>query len=577
MPDPACDLGLKRKSARQQGRARKNWAVEMKVEEAEEQDAAVKRRRNVRPSASATARNKLEQELSASTDRWEQCSACGEWTSLGQAAEQTCQACSATVFRHTHKELQTWILCELCGKWRTIPAATARYAEGGGNSISWTCSLLRPGATCRTSANDWGATVRRAAAATRRVTCQSSADEMHLAQRLALPGDKLPIACSWSMEDVPSMPWLEYVPGRDTFIEADQLAAGVHAWDASSGEHILSTIGLTSEVVASCGPFILRMLELFRAGLLPVNRDGRASAGPIDIKAFLGQPEVAEQVRQAQHRRTIRLRAAGKPQQEGPQQLRHVVHISTDMRKVWIGDAEGDRTMGGRDRMDFAKEWRSNSIQSWAGGLKLADMPGARPNEVVSSSLSMLLAAQEPSLLGLVNEVWRRFAADQATRAAAERMAQATAHTHFGGCLGISAWNAYSVNIDYRTACHVDGKNMPGSYSALVILEVGPSFCGCFYMLPQYHVALDLKQEQPEKPSPGLGGVKHGNAPGLLGAPGNAMLHRSGDQLAGVHGNTSLWKSSSAAHRIALVLYQTDLKLCRSPFTSSSMQGVVLP
>ena len=38
-----------------------------------------------------------------------------------------------------------------------------RSIEGSGNSISWTCSLLRPGATCRTSANDWGATVRRAA------------------------------------------------------------------------------------------------------------------------------------------------------------------------------------------------------------------------------------------------------------------------------------------------------------------------------------------------------------------------------------------------------------------------------
>ena len=49
-------------------------------------------------------------------------------------------------------------------------------------------------------------------------------------------------------------------------------------------------------------------------------------------------------------------------------------------------------------------------------------------------------------------------------------------------------------------ACHVDGKNMPGSYSALVILEVGTSFSGAFYMLPQYHMALDLKQGMPLKP-----------------------------------------------------------------------------
>ena len=74
-----------------------------------------------------------------------------------------------------------------------------------------------------------------------------------------------------------------------------------------------------------------------------------------EMLMLMVQPEVAEQVRQAQHRRTVRLHAAGKPQPEGPQQLRHVVHISTDMRKVWIGDAEGDRTQGGLHPMDFAK------------------------------------------------------------------------------------------------------------------------------------------------------------------------------------------------------------------------------
>ena len=36
---------------------------------------------------------------------------------------------------------------------------------------------------------------------------------------------------------------------------------GMHAWDAASGEHILSTAGVTSEAVASCGPFILRRVE----------------------------------------------------------------------------------------------------------------------------------------------------------------------------------------------------------------------------------------------------------------------------------------------------------------------------
>lgn len=34
---------------------------------------------------------------------------------------------------------------------------------------------------------------------------------------------------------------------------------------------------------------------------------------------------------------------------------------------------------------------------------------------------------------------------------------------------------------------HLDGKNVPGSYSALIILEVGaaPAFCGGLYLVPQ--------------------------------------------------------------------------------------------
>lgn len=51
--------------------------------------------------------------------------------------------------------------------------------------------------------------------------------QVQLAQRLAVPGDKMPAACSWTAQEVPTMPWLEYVPGRDTLIEADQLAAGL--------------------------------------------------------------------------------------------------------------------------------------------------------------------------------------------------------------------------------------------------------------------------------------------------------------------------------------------------------------
>lgn len=42
---------------------------------------------------------------------------------------------------------------------------------------------------------------------------------------------------------------------------------------------------------------------------------------------------------------------------------------------------------------------------------------------------------------------------------------------------------------------HLDGKNTAGSYSALVVCETGAvPFAGGFYMLPQYHIALDIRQ-----------------------------------------------------------------------------------
>lgn len=47
----------------------------------------------------------------------------------------------------------------------------------------------------------------------------------------------------------------------------------------------------------------------------------------------------------------------------------------------------------------------------------------------------------------------------------------------------------------FHAGKHLDGKNTPGSYSALVVLETGAvPFAGGFYMLPQYHKALDIRQ-----------------------------------------------------------------------------------
>ena len=41
---------------------------------------------------------------------------------------------------------------------------------------------------------------------------------------------------------------------------------------------------------------------------------------------------------------------------------------------------------------------------------------------------------------------------------------------------------------------HTDSKNVAGSYSALMVCEVGDPVAGGYYMLPQYRAALDIRQ-----------------------------------------------------------------------------------
>lgn len=62
------------------------------------------------------------------------------------------------------------------------------------------------------------------------------------------------------------------------------------------------------------------------------------------------------------------------------------------------------------------------------------------------------------------------------------------------GRLGATGWNAFSINLDYRTGSHTDGKNAAGSLSALLILETGTPFEGGLYLLPQYHVGIHVRQ-----------------------------------------------------------------------------------
>lgn len=46
----------------------------------------------------------------------------------------------------------------------------------------------------------------------------------------------------------------------------------------------------------------------------------------------------------------------------------------------------------------------------------------------------------------------------------------------------------------------------------------------------------------------------------MLHVAGVVLFHRSGDADLGVHGNAGLWRPDPGSHRLALVLYQTEVK-----------------
>jgi hypothetical protein len=349
----------------------------------------------------------------------------------------------------------------------------------------------------------------------------------------------------------------EYIPGRDTLIDAKTLGAGVDAVDSRNGQLALFTLAVPPETIRLAEPFVTVAIAAYYAGRLPELRDGRESAGPVDVAAFLAEPKHAEAVEAALFRRKQRLatahsaavaaaRAAGtalpaaEPARTRHCELNFLVHVKHNQRAVYIGE-EGDVTCHGNSIMAFNKSWKGNPIRSWSGGVKVADMPGAQPNKLVRSKLSILLADVEGHMVACAEALWQQFATHSpATREVASKH---VAYLLSGGPsgarastrLGRTGWNAYSFNLDYATAAHYDSKNVAGSFSALLILETGEQpFCGSFYMLPQYRLAMDVRQ-------------------------GCCLFHRSGDPEVGLHANSGLHRPSPSTHRVALVFYLTTI------------------
>ena len=496
-------------------------------------------------------------------DVWEQCSECCRWVNLGTAGEDTECECGHVV---THSRARGargyrhWAQCSECGKWRAVSAHMLRQIESLGEHVVWTCRQLKEGATCRTRVGDWGSEVRKEAQTSKAAAlgalepgCPPERPEAVSLKvcltRKVQPSQEAQAATVFA-KAIPlkqSARFVEYVPGRDTLHAAGALAAGLHLFDATSAEHVLSTGALPDEAFFALVPFVERALELYQRRSLPVNQDGRSSCGPVDLAAFMALPSVQAQVHDALRRRRERilglvgvLEKASEAEllPRFPRELlSHVVHVSPNQRTVFVGD-ECDTTSNGKPLMDFNKSWKSLPIPSWSGGKKMADMMGRNGAQLVDNALSRLLGGEESFLAEAAESAWGVFASQAETRLAARRMIEHCEQDPVKNesRIGRSGWNAYNLNINYRTGAHIDGKNVPGSYSCVLVMELGETpYHGGFYMLPQYHQALDIRQ-------------------------GTMVFHRSGDKDVGMHGNSEIWCPDGESVRISVVLYLTEIK-----------------
>ncbi|KAL3133730.1 hypothetical protein ABBQ32_008220 [Trebouxia sp. C0010 RCD-2024] len=257
-------------------------------------------------------------------DHWEGCPGCQEWVNLGRgrqpALSSVCHGCGTLVTWQGHQELQSWVQCDACGRWRTVPDSTLRNIEAEGEGGQWTCDQMQGGTTCRSSAGDWGAALRRKASQLRHHelrTCQP----LQLSCCVIDVGDKQAERVQWTAHDVaPSSHFLEYIPGRDQLWTCEALKAGLDVYDAGSGEHVLWACALPESALLALQPFICRGMQLFQEGKLPVCTDGRLSAGPLDLPAFLAQASVSESVKQALHKQKVAHQAAAQAAVAGPAQ-----------------------------------------------------------------------------------------------------------------------------------------------------------------------------------------------------------------------------------------------------------------
>lgn len=478
-------------------------------------------------------------------DFWFECESCKVWVLVKSGSRsQTC-GCGKVIERpKSVKDSERWIQCELCFKWRRISHRYMDLLLQRGSSVSWHCQKLYQGADCSSIFGDWDSIQ-----SLRKGSQTDNQEQSPLRIKSSLVRKPPATAAKseyWVRHDFTAGKHFAFIPGLDEVYSSEDLAIGLTIYDGSSGEFVLATREVPDSFYTAIDPFIHAALELFQDGKLPTICDGRAAAGPVDLVAFLQRPCIKEKVERALHRRRERLGLVGKLRCR-EQEVMHVVHVKPTGRSVYIGD-EFDRTVNGSKIMEYNKIWQSNPIQSWSGGKKLQDMPGHKSPSVVTCKLSKLLAEVEHHLHKAAEVLWQLMEKDPNLSSSAEQMLK-----YYSGCsdeascrLGQTGWNAYSFNVDFITAAHIDSKNVPGSLSALIVFEVGHPYKGGHYCLPQYHKVLDCRQ-------------------------GIVLFHRSGDPGVGLHANCELHRPCSSSHRVSLILYQTMVK------TSASLRQISSP
>ena len=441
---------------------------------------------------------------------------------LGLAFEGECDRCRTYLRGKPSLALQ--LECRLCGTWRgPFLLSKLRQLE----TSDMTCSAMIGGG-CRSQAKN----VNAGGAAP---MSEGGEEQVRLVPVVVDSPDRFADPARGQAARHHATPhefnkgtrWLEFVPGVDRDWSPENCAAGLHLYHGKE-DHVLWATALPREAFGPLKTYVDALLVEEANGELPLNTDARVSSGPVDLNQFVksgcNKIAILDAIRSKPELKKLSYADA----------LKYCVHVHPNQRAVYIGDGN-EVSKNGKKHIQFNKAWKSNPIRSWSGGRKMADMGGDRGRELVVNQLTKGFPQLEPHIAAAAGHLWKLFERelpDPAGRmqnffAANDGMEQAR--------LGESAWNAYNVNINYRTGQHLDHKNLPGSYSCLVILEAGPTFAGAYYLLPQFRQALNLKQ-------------------------GCIVFHRSGDASCGYHGNSELHQQDKyQTKRIAVVFYLSEI------------------